>query len=133
VSISASREQRRQLARDSAKRPAVLTVVPVTEWPVNVPLGLVKVWRSREFLAQLYEEQGGYRRLSVSRTTVDHASQRWEQGITWDELQRLKREAGFGDVDAVEVYPRDCDVVNVANMRHLFLMNEPLPFAWRKR
>lgn len=132
MSIATTREQRRQLARDNAKRPLVLEEVPSEEWPFHTPPGLTKVWRSRDFLVQLYNEPSGYQRLSISRTTVDQKSQRWEQGITWDDLQRLKREAGFGGVDAVEVYPRDRDLVNVANMRHLFLMNDPLSFAWRK-
>lgn len=132
MTMSTSREQRRQLVRDNAKQPAILKEIPDGEWP-GFPSGLLRVWRSRDFLVQLYAEQGGCRRLSISRTAVDVKTQRWEQGITWEELQRLKREAGFGNVDAVEVYPRDCDVVNVANMRHLFLMDEPLPFAWRKK
>jgi hypothetical protein len=46
-------------------------------------------------------------------------------------LQRLKAECGYADRDAVEVYPRERDVVNVANLRHLWVMREPLAFAWR--
>jgi len=71
-------------------------------------------------------------RLSVLRTSLDTAGG-WQQDITWEELQRLKREAGYGDHDAVEVFPPDADVVNVANIRHLWIL-EPghLPFAWRK-
>jgi hypothetical protein len=132
MSLISNRDQRRQMVRDNAKQPAVLKEIPDSEWP-GFPPGLLRVWRSRDFLVQLYAEQGGFRRLSVSRTSVDVKTQRWEQGITWEELQRLKREAGFGNLDAVEVYPRDCDVVNVANMRHLFLMDELLQFAWRKK
>ena len=33
---------------------------------------------------------------------------------------------------AVEVFPADDQVVNVANMRHLWVLPEPLPFAWEK-
>ena len=40
--------------------------------------------------------------------------------------------AGFGDRDAVEVYPADNAIVNVANMRHLFVFENPLPYVWRK-
>ena len=32
----------------------------------------------------------------------------------------------------MEVYPRTADLVNVANMRHLWVLPELLPFAWRK-
>lgn len=51
-------------------------------------------------------------------------------GITWDELQALKRQCGFGDRFAVEVYPADLDVVNVGNLRHLWVLQGALPFAW---
>ena len=73
-------------------------------------------------------------RLSINRTTLG-ANGRWDENITWDDLQRLKREAGYGDKDAVEVFPADVDVVNVANMRHLwvFVGNYRLPFAWRAK
>lgn len=70
------------------------------------------------------------RRLSVLRVTTQKDD--WADEITWDQLQRVKRECGFGEVDAVEVYPRDSDVVNVANIRHLWLMDEPVAFAWRR-
>jgi hypothetical protein len=45
---------------------------------------------------------------------------------------QLKRECGRGDRDAVEVYPADRDIVNVANMRRLFFPPEPLAFKWRR-
>jgi len=37
------------------------------------------------------------------------------------------------DADAIEIFPADMDVVNVANMRHLWVMAEPVEFAWRKK
>jgi hypothetical protein len=43
----------------------------------------------------------------------------------------LKRECGRGDLDALEVYPVDPDIVNVANMRHLFFPPTPLSFKWK--
>jgi hypothetical protein len=57
---------------------------------------------------------------------------RWADNITWDELQALKTQCGYGGHDAVEVYPPTRDVVNVANIRHLWVLAEKLPFAWRK-
>lgn len=131
MSISATREQRRALERENAKRPLVLERLPEREWPpVNQP-GLVEVWRSRNFLVQVFHESQGATRLSVCRTTMNQSTGRWEDGISWDDLQRLKRECGRGQLDAVEVYPADRDVVNVANMRHLWVLNDPLSFAWR--
>lgn len=89
-----------------------------------------RVWRSRGFLVQAYGEIPGHVRLSICRAELDRDGQ-WTANISWEELQELKRQAGFGDYDAVEVFPRDCDVVNVANMRHLWVVPEGIPFAWR--
>ena len=126
-----SRAERRHLERNNAKLPSVLREVPRADWPATPPQGLVRVLRSRDFLAQVFEppHTSSLARLSISRTTT--AGDRWQDGISWDDLQRLKAEAGYADRDAVEVYPAQCDVVNVANMRHLWVLAEPLPFAWR--
>jgi len=96
-----------------------------------MPRPPLRVWRSRDFLVQLCRDPSGKERLSINRTAIDSTG-RWKDGIRWEELQRLKAEAGFGDVQAVEIYPSNEDVVNDANIRHLFLMREPLPFAWTK-
>ena len=96
------------------------------------PAGLVDLWRSNRFLVQLYEARDGGQRLSVCRTMLDTTTGRWLDGITWDELQAIKRQVGFGDRMAVEIYPADAQVVNVANMRHLWILDQPLPFAWKK-
>lgn len=124
-----TREQRRRLERENRKRPTTLQEVPRHEWP-NPNAPQVRVLRSRDFLVQVFDEPLPVLvRLSISRTT--HNGERWEDGITWDELQRVKREAGYGNMDAVEVFPSDQDVVNVANMRHLFVMAEAIGYAWR--
>lgn len=128
--ISATRAQRRQLERDNAKQPTTLCEVPRDAWP-NPAAPQLRVLRSRDFLVQEFAaEAPATVRLSVCRTTL--AGDRWQAGITWDDLQRLKRECGYGDADAIEVFPADADVVNVANMRHLWVMREPLACAWRK-
>jgi hypothetical protein len=56
--------------------------------------------------------------------------QRFVDGIAWEDLQRLKAEIGKGDYCAVEIYPRDRDLVNVANMRHLWLLPEVPGYCW---
>lgn len=130
--ITTTREQRRQLERENAKLPPIMTTVPRDTWPANADLRLVAVWRSRGFLAQAFAEPDGITRLSINRTTLNVATGRWIDEIAWDDLQRIKRECGFGQQDAVEVYPADSDVVNVANMRHLWIMPAELPFKWKK-
>jgi hypothetical protein len=92
-----------------------------------------KMFRNKDFLVQVYRECPKYTRLTVNRTLlVDHG--RWLDGITWDELQDIKSKIGYGHLDAVEVYPKDVDIVNVANMRHLVVLpkDHNLPFVWRK-
>lgn len=58
---------------------------------------------------------------------------RWDMkdGITWDELQRIKNECGFEDRDAVEAYPRQQDVINTGNIRHLYVFEQLLPLITR--
>jgi hypothetical protein len=131
MSIITTREQRRALERENAKISLVLERVPKDRWPSH-PDNLTEVWRSRGFLVQVFAEAADMTRLSVCRTSIDASSGRWKEDITWEELQRLKRECGRGHLDAVEIYPADRDVVNVANMRHLWVMDRPLSFAWRK-
>lgn len=130
MSITITRAQRREMARANAKLPLYLQLVPREQWPDPYAPQL-RVWRSRDFLVQEFAAPApACVRLSVNRTTL--AGDRWSDNITWDELQDIKEQCGYRMADAVEVYPQAGDVVNVANMRHLWIMREPLPFAWRK-
>jgi len=108
-----------------------LCQVPRKEWPTDVPEDIkrIEVWLSYSFLVQIFSEQNGIERMSVCRTEREGHS--WKENITWDDLQNLKNECGRGKKDAVELYPADKDVVNVANMRHLWIMPQPVSFVWR--
>lgn len=110
-----------------------MTEVPREEWPFmpaweSMP---VRVWRSADYLAVLYEQRAdGLRRLSVNSTRRTANRKRrvgtdWRDGITWDELQRVKNECLGEDVWCVEVYPAQSDLVDVANIRHLWVLDEP--------
>jgi hypothetical protein len=133
MSIVTTRAQRRELERQNAKMPRELRLVPRDEWPLEHQRGpILRVWRSRDFLVQEYAEPAPVLvRLSVLRTTLDPKVGRWVDGITWDELQSIKAKCGYGQHDALELYPPDSDVVNVANLRHLWVMRELQAFAWR--
>lgn len=96
----------------------------MTQMPTNV-------WIGDGYLVQAYDEAGGVVRLTVN--SVQHNGRSWADRIPWDDLQAIKSACGFGDRDAVEVYPPTKDVVNVSNMRHLWVLPEPLAFAWRER
>ena len=131
AALNPSKRQVRQLRRDNADWPETLKKVPRSHWPRDDGRPRIAVLRSREFLVQVFEEPRGVVRLSVNRTDWDMNLRRWREDISWEDLQRLKSEAGYGCFDAVEVYPMDGDVVNEANMRHLWVLPESLHFAWR--
>ena len=106
--------------------------MPRSEWPnAVVPLNVSRVLRSSRFLVQVYDAVSGAVRLSCSRTMVD-STENYVTDLTWEELQRLKSEAGYDSQEAVEIYPPDRDVVNVANMRHLWVLpiGKRMPFSW---
>lgn len=105
-----------------------LEMVPRDEWGAYAPPHLLQAWRSKKYVVQVYNAPGGVFRLSINR--VNRHKGNWADKITWDELQSIKSQVGFGDWFAVEVYPKDKDVVNVANMRHLWVLPFPLSFAW---
>lgn len=109
---------------------AELQPISESEWPPS-DYQVIGVWVSRKYLVQAYDEGDGVVRLSVNRSTID-AKGNYPDGLSWDELQKIKRDVGYGDRFAVEIYPRDEDVVNVANMRHLWVLESPLNIGWRK-
>ena len=101
--------------------------IPRAEWPVMLQMESValSVWRSRDYLAVLYKQRAdGNVRLTVNSVRRD-AKGRWRDGITWDELQRIKNECLGEDACCIEVYPAESDLVNVSNMRHLWVLDGP--------
>ena len=106
--------------------------IPPDRWPEGhdtVTSIRVRVLKNDAFLVQVFAEPNGYYRLSVN--AVKQRFGVWKDGITWDQLQEIKRLTGYGDLCAVEIYPPDEHLVNVANLRHLWIVPEP-PFMWKK-
>lgn len=126
---------RRRLDEENRKHPTVLTLVEGADLqraegavpPKFIP---ARVWRSRKYLVQEFAEDGTPTRLSVCRTSLNKNGH-FEDGLTWDELQTIKNEIGYGDAWAVEIYPDDKHIVRDANMRHLWIVPRPF-FAWKK-
>lgn len=121
-----------------AKRPAMLSELSKAEWPQSYQHAEhppTHVWISQKYLVQMFDEepfQGiDTRRLSINRVMLK-SDGHWEENLTWEELQQVKREIGFGDWYGIEIYPRDGDIVNVANLRHLWILAAPLSIGWFK-
>jgi hypothetical protein len=106
-----------------------LTRVPRSKWPTGFGQSRKEVWHGTKFLVQVFDEAGGTERVSVNRVNI-LPNGRFADDISWDELQAIKLAIGRGDRFAIEIYPRECDVVDVANMRHLWVLNKPLPIGW---
>ena len=93
---------------------------------------LLHVWANRYWIVALMEHiASGQLRLSINRNEITSEGH-WRDGVTWDELMQVKRDVGYGDTWAVECYPSDDEVVNMANQRHLVLLNESPSYAWDK-
>ena len=54
--------------------------------------------------------------------------------LSWEDIQEGKRDLGFGDSAAVEIYPPDSEVINDANIRHLWVLPDgvSLPSLFRR-
>jgi hypothetical protein len=125
-------ERRKANKRIKEGLPRVLMPVPRERWPEQTNDGYsirTAVWLSRDYLVQLFDEGNGVQRMSVNSTTLGPGS--WADGITWDDLMGIKHQIGLGDHWAVEVFPANESVVNVSNMRHLWVLPEAPAFAWR--
>lgn len=95
------------------------------------PKNLVKAYVSKRYFVQLYQEDNKPLRISIIRNKVN-VSMEWEDNLTWEEIQGIKDDIGFKNYDCVEVYPAHDNIVNVANMRHIWVMDKLLPFSWKK-
>jgi hypothetical protein len=128
------RRARRQIYQDNLQYPAHLIPVPQAQWPewkFGSKAKPVGVWRSKDYLVMIFSEDA-HIRLSICRTMVASDGHYLEID-GWETMQQLKKECGFGESDAVEVYPKEKDIVNVAKMRHLWILNpdDNLKFIWR--
>lgn len=127
------RHVRDELRRENQLFSSKMVPIAKDRWPKDQQTidgqNRVAVWRNKEFLVQVFAfGNEGLLRLSVNRTSWDGRD--WRDGITWDDLQRIKNEIGFADSTAVEVYPPQDRVINVANIRHLVVLPESPSYVW---
>jgi hypothetical protein len=118
------------MAKANSLRPDVLTLIPRNECPVHDDERFLVAFLSNRFMALVFNEGNGVLRVSVNRTTVNEQAE-WQDSLSWDELMEVKRQIGHADSYAVEVLPPDKDIVNVANMRHFWIMPVPV-VGWTK-
>lgn len=98
--------------------------------PSSIPVH--SAFRNKFFLVQIYIHNENLIRLSINRTELDHKGY-WKDGILWDEIQHIKNTLGYEEFDAIEVYPKKSDLVDVSNIRHIWILkNHDLDFIWRK-
>lgn len=128
----------REMARTNKKFPNHMVEIPKEHWPdtlkahehqADVMCKPVAAWRSNKFFAQVVEEPGGAIRISINRTRINE-NYDFADGITWDDIFCIKNEIGYADKDCIEIYPAKNDLVNVSNIRHIFLLDEPHPLNW---
>lgn len=81
------------------------------------------VWRDETYFVAAFQDQDAIR-LDIHRVDA-------QGGLTWDDLREIKRQCGFANYDAVEFYPREADVINTGNARHLYVFTEPVRLVRR--
>lgn len=77
------------------------------------------VWEDDVYLAAAF--------LDGTAIRLDICKKDMTDGIKWEELQDIKNKCGFSAFDAVEFYPKDGDVINTANYRHLYIFGMAFP------
>lgn len=103
-----------------------MTKLDRKDWPAifSIESEALDVWLSKDYLAILYQQRiDGKKRLTVNKTHKN--GKRYRDGITWDELFRIKNECLGPDVWCIENYPSQDKLIDLENQRHLFIMDEP--------
>lgn len=127
-----NREQRRAL--EKAKRqliasyPETLEVVPENDPNLpysSHPQDIDKIYRSKKYTVIVWNVPAG-KKLSIQRNEWDSHTNRYRDNISWDEIQEIKRQCGFGEQNAIEFYPPDSEVINIANVRHIWILPDEL-------
>lgn len=86
---------------------------------------ILQVFKSERFLVQV-RQHNNIVRLAINKVKWSNIDGKiiWQDGITWDELQEIKNQCGFKDSWLCEYYPPQTKLVNIANVRHLWVMDK---------
>lgn len=127
-----NREQRRALEKVKrqlmASYPDTLEIVPENDPNLpysSHPQDIDKIYRSKKYTVIVWNVPAG-KKLSIQRNEWDSHTNRYKDNITWDEIQEIKRKCGFGEQNAIEFYPPDSEVINIANVRHIWILPDEL-------
>jgi len=107
--------------------PFKMIEVPRDKWDSvrdgNSKADLLKVFKSDRFLVQV-RMHNDVVRICVNKVKWTNVGGKpiWADGITWDELQEIKDQCGFRDTWLCEYYPPRDKIINVANIRHLWVL-----------
>ena len=129
-----NREQRRAL--EKVKRQLIAsypdTLEIVRENDPNIPYSshpqdIEHIYRSKKYTVILWKQgidptllMG--QKISISRNEWDSKSRRYVGDIVFDEIMEIKREMGLGEEKCIEFYPKDSELVDLANMRHIWVI-----------
>lgn len=80
--------------------------------------------KNRVFAVLDRQAEAGVRHLAVSSLSGIRPS--------WPEMQRIKNELAGEDATAIEVYPPQADVIDQADMFHIWVLRGTLPFGLHK-
>jgi hypothetical protein len=133
ASSQSRKHARAELKANAAQYPKDgFEAIPESQWPEgHHSEKRIGVRASRNFLVQLFAEADGVIRLSITKNALGFGARTFADGISWDELQWIKRQVGYGDRMALEIYPEDHLIVNDCNMRHLWVLPAPIDIGWR--
>lgn len=115
-------EMRQKIRSANLNYGTQLTLLPTAN-------GEPKTWRSKGFLVQEFPTGQGCVRLEICVSAIDEHG-RWKTVSSVEDMQRIKRECGYGDRYGYEAYPPDV-LSNWPTIRTLFIspaeMQFPLP------
>ena len=80
----------------------------------------VAAYVNNRYSCQVYRRRGGYYHLVIRRHDGGTV-------VAWHDLQRIKDEMGYSEQMAVQVFPAHDEIVDDANLYHLFVLPEALP------
>ena len=124
-----NREQRMALEKAQklliASYPDKLEIVPENDPYIpysSHPEDIKTIFRSKQYTVILWKQNrfDGKQRFSITRNEWSSKERRYVGNISWDEIMEIKRQMGLGEVECWEYYPKDSEVINEANMRHIF-------------